>query len=374
MTCTEVQHHLSDYVDDHLAPAQHAAVADHLATCPGCRAARESLRALREQTKALPAGITPTRDLWAGIQARVECDQPVAAHHASIHPKTRQFPRLLRFALPLAAAAALAILLAPRFASDAPVSETSAGWAVATVAGNPRLAAQRLTGEGRLGVGEWLETDAVSQAKVKVGSIGEVTLSPNSRLRLVNDSTADHRLELARGRLDAFIWAPPRLFFVETPSAIAVDLGCAYTLEVDDAGHGELHVTSGYVALEHEGRESIVPAGVKCLTRVNAGPGTPFSTNASERLRAALARFDFGPPRDAPAALRDTLAASGTDDAITLWHLLARTDEAGRGLVFDRLAEFRPAPAGVTRDGIIAGEATMRRAWADEIGFGYFIR
>ena len=32
-------------------------------------------------------------------------------------------------------------------------------------------------------------------------------------------------LALARGKMEAFIWAPPRQFFVDTPSAVAVDLG-----------------------------------------------------------------------------------------------------------------------------------------------------
>ena len=36
--------------------------------------------------------------------------------------------------------------------------------------------------------------------------------------------------------MSARIWAPPRLFYVNTPSAVAEDLGCAYTLEVDDLG------------------------------------------------------------------------------------------------------------------------------------------
>jgi hypothetical protein len=38
------------------------------------------------------------------------------------------------------------------------------------------------------------------------------------------------------------IWAPPRLFFVDTPSAVAADLGCSYTLEVKDDGAGVLRV------------------------------------------------------------------------------------------------------------------------------------
>jgi hypothetical protein len=56
-------------------------------------------------------------------------------------------------------------------------------------------------------------------------------------------------LSLERGALHARIAAPPRLFIVDTPSAMAVDLGCEYKLDVDAAGNSRLHVTSGFVAL-----------------------------------------------------------------------------------------------------------------------------
>src|SRR6185295_11964349 len=90
-------------------------------------------------------------------------------------------------------------------------------------------------------------------------------------------------------------WAPPRLFFVDTPSAVAADLGCAYTLEVDDQGASKLSVTSGWVALELKDRESIVPAGASCDTRPGVGPGTPYFDDAPSVLREALKTVDFNP-------------------------------------------------------------------------------
>ena len=60
-------------------------------------------------------------------------------------------------------------------------------------------------------------------------------------------------------------------------------------------GAGVLEVTSGYVALEHGDRESIIPAGLVCLTDPGLGPGTPFSTTATVELRAALARLASPP-------------------------------------------------------------------------------
>jgi hypothetical protein len=307
---------------------------------------------LREHISSLQREIEPARDLWPEIRSEVE-------RVSGRSPNT-----LLRFAFPLAAAACVAIavlLLWPRSAPAGP------GWKVVSLAGSPLIGDVPITGVGRWQEGDWLETDEHSRAQLEVGLIGEVQLEPGSRLRLANASEKNHRLELARGTMSALIWAPPRLFFVETPSAIAVDLGCAYTLTVDDAGAGLLHVTSGYVALELADRESIVPSGMMCVTRPGAGPGTPFAANAPAELRAALDRFDAG-GGDQAAALDTVLANSSAADQVMLWHLLASASGAQRGGVFDRLAQFAPPPEGVTREGLIAGDIAMRDRWALELG------
>jgi hypothetical protein len=247
-----------------------------------------------------------------------------------------------------------------------------ASWEVARLEGAPKIGADRVTETGRLAVGEWLETDNSSRALISVGVIGQVEVEPNTRIRLVKARTTEHRLALARGTMHARIWAPPRLFFVETPSAVAIDLGCTYTLMVDDAGAGLLYVTSGWVAFELEGRESFVPAGARCETRPEIGPGTPYFEDASEAFHQALVKLDFEAdnPEARAAALDVVLAESRKDDALTLWHLLARVDDAERPLVYDRLAALVPPPAGVTRDGVLRGDRQMLDLWWNELGLG----
>lgn len=303
---------------------------------------------LRNQLDSLPREIPPARDLWPEVQARLD------SNSVAVRP-------FRRWRLPLAIAAALALAATLHWLRPIP---TGVSWAVAPLAGTPRVNHTVFTGPARLHEGAWLETDGSSRARVTVGVIGEVNVGPNSRLRLVKASATDHRLELARGTMSALIWAPPRLFFVETPSATAVDLGCAYTLTVGDDGAGVLVVTAGYVALEHRGREAIIPAGLMCLTRPGAGPGTPFTADASMEFRQALAQFDTGNT----GSLAQVVTAAGANDAITLWHLLARAPVAARGAVFDKLVSFQPAPTGVTREGILAGDTAMRASWGQELG------
>jgi ferric-dicitrate binding protein FerR (iron transport regulator) len=320
---------------------------------------------LRDHLDRLSREIPPARDLWPEIQAEVErldlkTLPPVAP---SALRSTRSPFRRLRLPLAIAASVAFAAGL---YWLRPPAAPSADGWEVSPLAGMPQVGRIALAGPGRLAVGQWLETDDNSRATVSVGQIGEVQLEPNSRLRLLNASATDHRLELARGTLSALIWAPPRLFFVETPTATAIDLGCAYTLTVDDHGAGVLEVTAGYVALEHAGHESIIPAGLMCRTRPGAGPGTPYSVNATSELRSAIDRFDTGEI----GALDPLVMAAGADDAITLWHLLGRAPSTARGPVFDKLASFQPPPEGVTRAGILAGEKSMRDRWGRELGLG----
>jgi hypothetical protein len=247
----------------------------------------------------------------------------------------------------------------------------NAGWEVTKVAGAPTVAERRMDGQTRLPVGGWLETDARSSASINVGTIGQVSVEPGSRVRLVSARDGDHRLKLERGTLRAIIWAPPGQFFVETASSTAVDLGCAYTLTMDDEGAGLVTVLVGWVGFEWRGRESFVPAGSMCATRPGKGPGTPYNERVSAAFREALQTLDFpvGAP-DNGSALSRVLMEAEERDEVTLWHLLTRVDVAERDRVFDRLAQFVAPPAGVTREGIRAGRRDMLDAWWDAFELG----
>ena len=173
---------------------------------------------------------------------------------------------------------------------------------------------------------------------------------------MTESTRAKQILALRRGVIHALIWAPPRRFVVETPSARAIDLGCEYTLSVDDRGDGLVRVQAGWVAFQFDGRDSFIPAGAACRTTRQGGPGTPYFEDASEELRRALAAFDAG---GEAGDLKRVLAEARPRDGITLWHLLTRAPEAGRGLVFDRFATLVALPAEVTREGVLAKDRRM---------------
>ena len=239
------------------------------------------------------------------------------------------------------------------------------GWTVQSLAGAPTVAGVRIEGPATLPIGETMTTDGVSRARVNVGSIGTVDVEPNSRVRLIASRLGEHRLALDRGQIRALIWAPPRLFFVNTPSSTAIDLGCAYTLKVDERGWGHLVVESGWVAFQHGDRESFIPKGAMCATRPGVGPGTPCHSDADPAIPDALTILDFAPTQDVrrAAALDTVLRLARPKDALTLWHLLSRVTPGERARVHDRLASLVPPPPGVTRDAVLRGDRQALDTW-----------
>jgi FecR protein/Putative zinc-finger len=227
-------------------------------------------------------------------------------------------------------------------------------WKVETISGKT---------VSEIAVGETLVTDAASRARVQVANIGQVEIAPNSRVKLLKTNEKEHRLSLETGILTAKINAPPRLFIVDTPTAVAIDLGCEYTLEVDKSGNSKLHVTSGFVALERGGRESIVPAGAICLTKKGKGIGTPYFDDVSEDFRKNLWQIDF----ENGGNVEKLIAEARNYDTLTLWHLLTRVKATEREKVFDSLASFAKLPNSVTKEGILRLDKKMLSAWKKEI-------
>lgn len=274
--------------------------------------------------------------------------------------------------LAVAAIATLAVGVASIGRLAAPVSTSAPTWTVVTLDGSPSGASGSRGNAASMPVGRWVETDAMSSARLDLPDVGRLVLRAGSRVRVVRTAPGDHRLEMTRGTLDAFVWAPPGQLSVQTPAATAVDLGCAYTLTTSETGDGHLSVTSGWVGLRHGEREAFVPAGASVRIHAVAGPGTPTLDAASPRLQAAVTAFDLadGVPALQSEALGTIVGLATAADALTLWHLLQHAGTAQRERVFDALARLVPPPAHVTREGVVAGDASMREAWWASLGHG----
>jgi hypothetical protein len=297
-----------------------------------------------------------------------------AAKPGYYHRLFLQFPWVPRFA---AAAVVLLALIAGGIVSFYPIrmSPSGPGWEVARLDGTPQIGARFITAgqsAAKLRVGQTLETDGTSRASISQTDMGEIKVEPNSRVRLLQTDDHHKRIQLDIGTIHAMIWAPAGEFVVDTPSAVAVDLGCAYTLQVAADGSGTIRTTLGWVGFHLNGRESFIPAGAMCPTRPKVGPGTPYFEDASESFRAELARFDFADKssEDRASSLETILSQARAQDGLTLWHLLSRTEGAERDKVYDRFAALVPPPPDVTRDGILRLDQSMLDSWWNALNLG----
>lgn len=72
MKCNEIEHLMNDYVDGTLPEAAITAFEDHIAHCTACNTELTQLRTLMKRTEEISGGISPRRDLWPGIEGRIE--------------------------------------------------------------------------------------------------------------------------------------------------------------------------------------------------------------------------------------------------------------------------------------------------------------
>lgn len=333
---------ISAFVNHELDPAFRQVIGEHLLACGHCRELHEKVK-FAAKLSGTATGADAPNEVWTRIAAETE----------------RSRPRSSRYIVPKVAFAALAVIVACTGAwfllrsetASVPVADIS-GWKIEMLSGDLSLG-----NRSTLAPGQSLETGIDDRARIQVADIGNVEIAPNSRVRLVESRNDLHRLALERGRLSARILAPPRLFIVDTPSAVAVDLGCAYTLEVEDNGDSRLHVTSGYVALERNDHDVIVPAGAVAVSKKGIGIGTPFAENASEEYRSTLYKIDF--ENGDQASLKRLVAVSGKSDSVTLFHLIRTVPASDRGMVLARLTKFVKLPQGTTAAGLIALDQKM---------------
>jgi hypothetical protein len=339
------------YLDGELAQSEAQQVELHLRGCARCQAEREQVREGMEIVEQL-AIVEAPEAIWSSIET------------AFRENRSRQTPAVPWWRWAFAVAVVLALAGGAYWRLAHP---SGTRWDVVRLDGSPSVGEKPIRGAGRVGAGEWIETDARSRATVKIGDIGSVEVSPNTRVRVVTTRADEHRLALARGEIRAKISAPPKLFFVDTASGTAVDLGCEYTLSADEDGLGLLRVTKGWVSFQWKGRESLVPAGASCRTRPQAGPGIPYFDDAPENLKEALDAFGFEKTGD--DTLGVILSQSRVRDTLTLWHLLSRVDAGDRGRVFDRMAALTPVPAGVSREQALKLDPATLKRWEEELAW-----
>lgn len=82
LTCAELDERLGDYLEGALDDSSVAAIEMHLSGCPDCASLVRDFERITREAAALP-GLAPSRDLWAGIEARLDAPVIDLAAHAA---------------------------------------------------------------------------------------------------------------------------------------------------------------------------------------------------------------------------------------------------------------------------------------------------
>ncbi|HKA20986.1 MAG TPA: zf-HC2 domain-containing protein [Blastocatellia bacterium] len=352
---------LSAYCNGELAGNQMESVRAHLRVCSRCQKEYEEIKFGVNLASQLPLATAP-QELWSEIEAILDqrSRRPIVEQKNPKFGFTFSWYRVAAVAAVLLIVVTIGLFVFRQSPNPAPRASLAVDGT-----GAVKIDGDRIDNKARLAIGETLETGDSSTAKVTVSVIGEVDLAPNSKLRLLQTKEDEHRLALDHGRMKATISAPPRIFFVNTPAAEAIDLGCVYDLEVDDAGGTLLHVTLGFVELVRNGRNVYVPRYAMCKARPGIGPGTPYFEDANQAFVNALERFDF--EKGGENALDEVLRNSRTRDTFSLWHLLSEVDGALRVRVLNRMIELVGLPKDTNRELVLSLDQPTLEAWKDEM-------
>jgi hypothetical protein len=239
-----------------------------------------------------------------------------------------------------------------------------AAWRWSWPAGRPWPIDVAPAGASRsLAVGAALELPASDRAHVRVARIGTMQIEGDTRLTLRSTQGTRHRLALDRGTVRVRVWAPPGSLSFQTPAGEVIDLGCEFDLTAD-AVRSVVRVRSGWVQLDNNIDESLVPAGATSEMSAGRAPGVAVFEDAAPDFMTAVRALEAG-ATDADV-VRRVIVAARPRDVYTLLMLVER-GEFGSDRLLARAADLWPPPAGVTVSGILRGDRDGFWRWRETL-------
>jgi putative zinc finger protein len=398
-TCEEIQLLIEDYLDGMISTENKKRMEEHVSACTECKSYLEYTVMLIDNTvKMAREDNMPgekKEQIWNGISEKItaspltkdsqifnmsgledEYIPPVKKEESYYTESTWKWSSVKYYVSGLAAVFALAFLIyivsQYRQGSELNVIQGNivdigTKWKVNTVKGSPMIDGLLMKNNDSISLGQYIITDDSSRAELYVASLGTVIIEPNSKIKFVKSVEGEHRIELVYGTVDANILAKPRSFFVDAGKVSAVDLGCAYKISMDESGDGLLYVKSGRVSLETAGgRESMVPEGKFCVLKKDIGPGTPFRSDTSPRLKKALMDFDFGDCGN--TCVNVILKNASKKDAVTLLNIMPRVDEEYKNKVYAQVSGYCSPPKNMPKDSIPKCDKIEKlNVWIDKV-------
>ncbi|MBA2303401.1 MAG: hypothetical protein H0W08_12285 [Acidobacteria bacterium] len=214
-----------------------------------------------------------------------------------------------------------------------------------------------------LAVGETLQTASAQTAMVRIARIGTMQVGRDSAVTLRMTQSNRHRLALDRGTVHVRVWAPPFSLAFRTPAGEVYDMGCEFDLSVDGPT-SHVRVTSGWVQLENDLGESLVPAGASSTMTSTTFPGVPVFDDAADSFRDAVRALEAG--RGGQPGAERIAQLARPRDMLTLLTLI-ELDVAGRAQLASRAVALSSPPEDVSVERILRGEKEMLWRWRETL-------
>lgn len=212
----------------------------------------------------------------------------------------------------------------------------------------------------KLAVGETV--DATESLLVRVARIGWMRVGEGSVLTLLSTESNHHRLSMTEGTVHVSIWAPPRSVAVRTPSGDVVDFGCEFVLHVDP-GVTSVDVVSGWVRLDNEHGEVLVPGGASSAMTKSGHPSAPVFRSAPREFAEAIRTLEAG---GAVGSVETAVRTARRRDVLTLL-VMARRSPSVRERFVSRAAELMPPRNAQMVALARAGDAAAIDSWIAEL-------
>lgn len=383
MNCTEVKYYMNDYANGILLDEVRAEIHLHLNSCNSCSKLLDETLTKNASSKQSEKFSSRNRNTASRTIAKRKVKKIRVRHPQNKIPPESAFSidsdesnsveilnsnsiynnKLFVFAGIISAIAFGAI-----FAFIIFDRSSSTFWPVEKISGHPVIESRVLANKDVLKIGETLFTDAKSKALLKIGQSGEIEVQPESEIKIVETPSAEHQLVINRGKINSISHSALTLFSISTPSSEIKDLGGRYNLIVNDSTSSIVHANSGWVLVKFKDKKSLLPAHSSCISKKDAGLGTPFLDDASQNFKETLAKIDF--EHSDESELQKLLAQSRAEDIITLFHLLINTNTESRSRIFNRIASLHKLSPLISAQKIISGDKEMLgRLWLD-LGLG----
>lgn len=215
----------------------------------------------------------------------------------------------------------------------------------------------------RLAVGETLQTAPTQTAVVRIARIGTMQVARDTAVTLRMTEGNRHRLLLDRGAVHVRVWAPPSSVAFQTAAGQVFDMGCEFDLRVDGPA-SYVRVTSGWVQLENDLGESLVPEGASASMTRTTRPGVPVFDDAPGPFRDAVRAIEAG--RGGQHDVESMVELARPRDVLTLL-ILIEIGVAGRDQLAARAAALAPPPQDVSVEAIVRGETKLLWRWRNTL-------